>query len=44
MSAKSLAKYPQGSILRSILLPRGAAGVRLTPPGWRRGSGMETDA
>jgi hypothetical protein len=44
MSAKSLAKYPQVSILRDILQPRDAAGTGASAPGRRRGPGMETDA
>jgi hypothetical protein len=44
MSAKSLAKYPEGSILKNILHARGAAGARPSAPRWRRRPGMETDA
>ena len=43
MSAKSLAKYPQGSILKDILHPRGAAGAGIRAFGGC-GAGMETDA
>ena len=32
MSAKSLAKYPQGSILRDIIHPPGAAGAGTSAP------------
>jgi hypothetical protein len=32
MSAKSLAKYPQGSILRDILHPLGTAGAGTSAP------------
>jgi hypothetical protein len=44
MSAKSLAKYPQGSILKDILHPHNAAGTGTDTRrrGW--GPGMETDA
>ena len=34
MSAKSLAKYPQGGILRDILHPYGAAGMGPSAHRW----------
>ncbi len=43
MSAKSLAKYPQDSILRDILYPPGASGAGFRAFGGS-GAGMETDA
>jgi hypothetical protein len=34
MSAKSLAKYPRGSILKNILHPLSAAGAGTCAPRW----------